>query len=135
MSFLPWDGFCGEGRSCHSHLWATFLLMSGLKSQVGKDNMLCDTSWRDCCVTINKSGVLSLHLRLGWNFPKCWPRQPHAVFLGLGQLMQALFGLGNDLSTVCRLWAGCSFINKSLLEQSYVHWCMDYLWLLFSRVE
>lgn len=97
------------------------------RSHVGKDNMLCDTSWRDCCVPINKSGVLSLHLGLGWNVPKCWPRQPPPVPVVLGQLMQALFELGSDPSTVCRLWAGRSFINKSLLEQSYVHWFMDYL--------
>lgn len=97
------------------------------KSHVGKDSVLCDTSWRDCCVTISKSGVLSLHLGLGWNFPKCGPREPHPVLLVLGLLMQALFGLGNDPSTVCRLWAGRSFINKSLLEQSYVHWFVDYL--------
>lgn len=118
-----------------THLWAAFLLISGPKSQVRKDNMLCDASWRGCSVTINESGVLSSYLGLGWNFPKCRPRELHPVLLVLGQPVQALFGLQNDLSRVCRLWAGHCCINKSLLEQSYVHLFMDCLWLLFSRVE
>lgn len=97
--------------------------------------MLCDASWRGYPVTINKSDVLSSHLGLGWSFPRCWLREPHPVLLVLGQPVQALFWFRNYLSRVYRLWAGHSFVNKSLLEQIYAHLFMDCLWLLSSRFE
>lgn len=48
------------------------LLISGPKSQVGKDDMLCDASWKGCGVTISTSGNLSSLITpgTGLEFPK-----------------------------------------------------------------
>lgn len=50
----------------------------------------------------------------GLAFPKMLAQEPHPVLLGL-----RLGWLRNNLSRVCRFGACSSFVNKSLLEQSY----------------
>ena len=96
--------------------------------------MLCEASWRCCSVTLSESGVLSLPPGLGQSFPRCWPKLPHPLLLVLGQPMQGLIWPTDDLSQVCKLWAGHSSVNKSFLEHSHSHLFMYCLWLLSSRV-
>lgn len=57
-------------------------------------------------------------------------QEPHPVL----SVLRLSVGL-ETIYQVCRTWAGSSFVNKSLLEQSYAHLCLGCLQLHSSRVE
>lgn len=70
-----------------------------------------------------------------WSSPRCCAQEPPLFLLVSCQPTRAIFFADLERSRVCRIRAGRSFVNRSLLEHSHARLFTYFLWLLSSRVE